>query len=402
MLLECAWFEPARIGETGRRHSINTDARARFERGVDPMKLSIGIESAAQMILDLCGGEVSEPRVSGEAPADAYPNRDNIVTYRPQRLADLGGIELEPERQAAILARLEFFRLDPDDSQSWLSEAQRREMVELAASAPRETWLVRAPTWRPDVDGEADIVEEIARIHGFEHIPSTPLERAAGRGKGDSDEGAVDRTPGAPRGGCARARRGGHLELHFGRRSGGVRGRRLDAAKSDQRRDEGDAPVAAAGADRRRRAATSTAGNHRCGCSRSGGAIWPTASIRRWRCCLPGKPGRAAGRAARRKGSTRSMPRRKRLLCWKRLASRPLICRLFRTPARPGIPAGRRPCGWGRRPCWRPSANCTRAWWRGSMRRLEQWPPKSTSMRSPTRGRAGGHAQRSTRRRCSR
>ncbi len=180
VLLECAWFDPARIGETGRRHGINTDARARFERGIDPMKLAGAIESAARMILDLAGGEASEPRISGEFPEHGYPNRDNVVAYRPQRLADLGGIDLEAKQQAAILGRLEFLRLDPNDSESWLSEAQRQEMVELYGSRGDETWFVRAPTWRPDIDGEADIVEEIARIHGYDAIPSTPLDREPG------------------------------------------------------------------------------------------------------------------------------------------------------------------------------------------------------------------------------
>ena len=180
VLLECAWFDAGQIGATGRRHGIVTDARARFERGIDPMKLSTAIESAAQVILDLCGGEVSEPRISGDFPADGYPNRDKVVAYRPRRLADLGGIELDGEEQAAILARLEFFRLDPKDSESWLNEAQRLEMVEAHGKAADETWFVRAPTWRPDIDGEADLVEEIARIHGYEHVPSTALDRQPG------------------------------------------------------------------------------------------------------------------------------------------------------------------------------------------------------------------------------
>ena len=182
VLLECAWFDPARIGATGRRHGINTDARARFERGIDPMKLSSAIESAAQMILDFCGGEVSEPRISGEFPEGGYPNRDNVVAYRPQRLADLGGMALDEEAQAAILGRLEFFRVDPSDPESWLNEEDR--LAKLALYGKRkDVWLIRAPTWRPDVDGEADIVEEIARIHGFEHVPSTPLDREPGVAK---------------------------------------------------------------------------------------------------------------------------------------------------------------------------------------------------------------------------
>ncbi|HZB69484.1 MAG TPA: phenylalanine--tRNA ligase subunit beta, partial [Sphingomicrobium sp.] len=177
VLLECAWFDPRIVGEMGRRHAIVTDARTRFERGIDPMKQSGAVESATQMILDLTGGEASEPRISGEYPADGYPNRDHVVAYRPTRLAALGGIDLPHDEQAAILGRLEFLRLDPDDPDSWLDQDQR---LAMQAAHSEGTWFVRAPTWRPDVDGEADIVEEIARIHGYEHVPSTPLEREPG------------------------------------------------------------------------------------------------------------------------------------------------------------------------------------------------------------------------------
>src|SRR5688500_9542805 len=100
VLLECAWFDPRIIGEIGRRHGIITDARTRFERGIDPMKQSGAVESATQMILDLTGGEASEPRISGESPADGYPNRDNVVASRPARLAALGGIDLPADEQA--------------------------------------------------------------------------------------------------------------------------------------------------------------------------------------------------------------------------------------------------------------------------------------------------------------
>jgi len=179
VLLESAWFDPVRIGETGRRHGIHTDARARFERGIDPMKLSSSIESAARMILDLTGGEPSEPRISGEFPADGYPNRDWVVAYRPQRLAGLAGIELGGDEQRAILGRLEFFEVDPNDPESWLNETERLAMLE-RYGGKSDAWLIRVPTWRPDVDGEADLVEEIARIHGYEHVPSTPLEREPG------------------------------------------------------------------------------------------------------------------------------------------------------------------------------------------------------------------------------
>lgn len=154
VLLESAWFEPALIGATGRRHGINSDARARFERGVDPATVLPAIEAAAQMIIDLCGGEASEVTVAG-----AVPVRGHVVTYRPALVAELGGIDVSADEQRGILNRLGFTDI---------------------SEAADDAWRIAVPSWRRDVDGAADIVEEIIRIAGLDRLPSTPLPRRDG------------------------------------------------------------------------------------------------------------------------------------------------------------------------------------------------------------------------------
>jgi phenylalanyl-tRNA synthetase beta chain len=180
VLLECAWFDPARIAATGQRHGVHTDARARFERGIDPMKLSTAIESAAKMIVELCGGTVAEPTISGDWPADGYPNRVKRLIHRLDRVRELGGVDVPAREQTAIFARLGFSIIDPDVAELWDSEEERQAMRGQVQAADGEAWVVQVPTWRPDVDGPADLVEEITRIHGYDKVASTPLERAPG------------------------------------------------------------------------------------------------------------------------------------------------------------------------------------------------------------------------------
>jgi len=159
VLLECAWFDPEWIGRTGRRHGITSDARARFERGIDPMMLSTVIETAARMILDLCGGEASEPRIAGKFPVGGYPETPKTIPYRTEMALTLGGVEIARQEQRNILGRLGFISEDPIEA---------------------ESWSVIVPTWRPDVDGWPDLVEEVVRIHGLDHVESVALPRAEG------------------------------------------------------------------------------------------------------------------------------------------------------------------------------------------------------------------------------
>ncbi|GLR46807.1 phenylalanine--tRNA ligase subunit beta [Sphingomonas astaxanthinifaciens] len=155
VLLECAWFDPVGIARTGQRHQVNTDARARFERGVDPETLLEMTDAATAMILKLCGGEASEVTLATTARwAEVVAPR--AVPLRPERVASLAGLDLPASEQEAILTALGFEQADG----GW-----------------------RVPGWRPDIDGEADLVEEIARLAGLDRIPSTPLPRLPGVAK---------------------------------------------------------------------------------------------------------------------------------------------------------------------------------------------------------------------------
>ncbi|MGV8928461.1 MAG: phenylalanine--tRNA ligase subunit beta [Brevundimonas sp.] len=146
VFLECAWFDPLVTAQTGRTLSLNSDAQYRFARGVDPASIVPGLELATRLILDLCGGAPSEIVVTGEAPADPA-----AFAFDPARVSALTGLSLDDDRIADILIRLGF------------------DVVRGTA------WTVTPPSWRRDVEGPADLVEEVARIEGYGALPSTPL-----------------------------------------------------------------------------------------------------------------------------------------------------------------------------------------------------------------------------------
>ena len=149
VVLEVALFDPVRTAETGRRLGIDSDARYRFERGVDPAFARPGMELATRLILELCGGEAGPVTVAG-----APPLAERTIVFHCQRVESLAGVTVPPADQRRILADLGF-------------------AIEEAGGA----WRVSVPSWRHDVAGGADRVEEVVRVVGYDAIPETPLRR---------------------------------------------------------------------------------------------------------------------------------------------------------------------------------------------------------------------------------
>ena len=148
VFIEAALFDPLRTAATGRRYGIDSDARYRFERGVDPAFVRDGMEVATRLVMDLCGGEPSELVVAG-----ASPDWQRDITLRPSRVHHLGGIDVPQTEIGEILESLGF-----------TAELVNGEMK------------VGVPPWRSDVHGEADLVEEVTRIYGFDEIPSVAMD----------------------------------------------------------------------------------------------------------------------------------------------------------------------------------------------------------------------------------
>ncbi len=150
VFVEAALFDPVRTAATGRKLGIASDARYRFERGLDPAFVGDGLEIATRLMLETCGGEASEIVTAGAAPGW----RRHYV-LRAGRPASLGGLNVAPEESAAILNALGC-------------------VVEPTAGGDLS---VEPPSWRGDIEGEADLVEEVLRIKGYDHIPAVPLPR---------------------------------------------------------------------------------------------------------------------------------------------------------------------------------------------------------------------------------
>ncbi|KAB1076112.1 phenylalanine--tRNA ligase subunit beta [Methylobacterium planeticum] len=151
VLIESALWDPTNIAQTGRRLGVITDARYRFERGVDPAFTLPGLDMATRLVLDLCGGIPTQPVVAGEPP-----EVERIIDFPWTEVRRLAGIELSRAEMKVTLETLGFHVAGTGDRVKVLS-----------------------PSWRPDIEGKADLVEEIIRIAGLDRIEPKPLPRLA-------------------------------------------------------------------------------------------------------------------------------------------------------------------------------------------------------------------------------
>ncbi|SCW57348.1 phenylalanine--tRNA ligase subunit beta [Ancylobacter rudongensis] len=149
VLVESALWEPINIAQTGRKLGLNSDARFRFERGIDPAFTLPGLELATKLILDLCGGEPSEVVLAG-----TIPDTTRVIAFPLALTEKLTGLVAEDDEQVAILRRLGF-----------------------SVAGTGGTVEVTPPSWRGDIEGKADLVEEVIRIAGLDRVPSLPFPR---------------------------------------------------------------------------------------------------------------------------------------------------------------------------------------------------------------------------------
>jgi phenylalanyl-tRNA synthetase beta chain len=149
VLIESALWDPINIAHTGRKLGINSDARYRFERGVDPSFMVPGLELATRLVLDLCGGEPSAITVAGDPTAPA-----RVIDFPLSEVKRLAGLDVSPADIKQILGDLGF-----------------------GLAGTGASLAVTVPSWRPDVEGKADLVEEVVRIAGVDRIPFAPFDR---------------------------------------------------------------------------------------------------------------------------------------------------------------------------------------------------------------------------------
>src|SRR6476659_7566441 len=149
VLIESALWDPLNIAQSGRKLGIITDARYRFERGVDPAFTLPGLDLATSMVMSICGGQASEVVVAGQVPRE-----ERVMAFPWSEVPRLSGLPVQPAESKRILEKLGF-----------------------SIEGTGDTVNVAAPSWRPDIEGKADLVEEVIRIVGLDRIEPQPLPR---------------------------------------------------------------------------------------------------------------------------------------------------------------------------------------------------------------------------------
>ncbi len=161
VFIESAYFDPKRTARTGRKLNIQSDARFRFERGVDPHFVLAGLELATKLVLDICGGSPSKVTVAGEQPAPNPP-----FAFDTRLVKRLSGLDLPDAEIRHLLGALGVNLIGGSHALD---------------AAP--------PSWRPDITVPVDLVEEVVRLTGVDQVPATPLPRGAGVARAVLTEG---------------------------------------------------------------------------------------------------------------------------------------------------------------------------------------------------------------------
>src|SRR5262249_46741333 len=176
VLIESALWDAANIAETGRKLGIHSDARYRFERGVDPAFTVPGLELATAMVLELCGGEPSHVVIAGKPDVAA-----RSIDFPLREVPRLAGLEADRNEVTRVLSSLGFSV--QEDLMAKISRIVRSlgslilRSLGFPVAEANTSVNITVPSWRTDVEGKADIVEEVVRILGVDRIPSTPFER---------------------------------------------------------------------------------------------------------------------------------------------------------------------------------------------------------------------------------
>lgn len=175
VFIECALFDPVHVALSGRRHGVSSDARQRFERGIDPALMPAALEAATRMVIELCGGEASETVAAG-----AEPRWQRNASLRFARLESFGGLAVAPDEAVARLERLGFGMVVRDAQRvvvsvpSWRNDVAQDSPLDPSSDLAPEV-AAKAAAGRAEMEPEADLVEEVLRLGGLDAVPPVSM-----------------------------------------------------------------------------------------------------------------------------------------------------------------------------------------------------------------------------------